>query len=259
MISSRATIALLTGLLVCSLAFGATSALERDTEIQAKISAVVAAVTEQPDTVEARVQELQHAADGRREAVLVQLALFLSDSDSTEEAMVGASLLHGLGFTAQEKLDAVLPHLETEPASLRKVMAEILGTVDIGFYEQVIGEQGRERYAALIRYLYRTSPPAALAAMTRVFGDGRAVPDTSALDALVAKHDGLLPWSDGERADAEGMLDRLSGNPAWWVRLYAAAVVQQQPELMTAAHRARPESDPDALVRSFAREVGASR
>jgi hypothetical protein len=207
MIRSRATTALLTGLVFCSMALGATPSLERDDAIQARITDVVTAMV-QDGTTHEQVEALRQAADGRREALLMQLALFLDDSESTEESMVGALLVQALEFTPEEKLTAVLPHLETEPASLRTVLAEILGTIDrpdggtpdFAFYEQWLRQHGREPNAALIRYMYQVSPGVALAGMTRVFSDNETAAanpaDVAALEALVAKHEGLSPsWN----------------------------------------------------------------
>ena len=95
MIRSRATIALLTGLVLCSMALGAVPSPERDDAIQARITDVVTAMV-QDGTTQEQVEALQQAADGRREALLVQLALFLNDSESTEESMVGALLVQAL-------------------------------------------------------------------------------------------------------------------------------------------------------------------
>jgi len=265
MIRSKATIALLTGLVFCSMALGAVPSPERDDAIQARITDVVTAMV-QDGTTQDQVEALQQATDGRREALLVQLALFLNDSESTEESMVGALLVQALEFTPEEKLTAVLPHLETESVSLRTVLAEILGTIDrpdggtpdFAVYEQWLRQRGREPNAALIRYMYHVSPGLALAGMTRVFSDdGTAAAnpaDVAALEALVAKHEGLLPWTEDERADAGAVLDRLAEDPSWWVRLYAAATLREEPELETSALRARLAADQDALVQSVARE-----
>jgi len=265
MIRSRAMIALLTGLVLCSMALGAAPCPERDEAIQARINDVVTAMVQDGTTGE-QVEALRQAADGRREALLVQLALFLGDSESTEESSVGALLVQALEFTPDEKLTAVLPHLDAEPASLRKVLTEILstidrpdgGTPDFAFYEQWLRQHGREPSAALIRYMYQVSPGMALAGMTRVFsGEGTAAPNpagVSALETLVARHEGLLPWTEGERADAGEVLDRLADDPSWWVRLYAAATLQKETGLGTPALRARLAADQDALVRSVARD-----
>jgi len=263
-------IALLTGLVVCSTALGAAPSPERDDAIQARITDVVTAMVQDGNTRE-QVEALRQAADGRREALLMQLALFLSDSESTEEAMVGALLVHALEFTPDEKLTAVLPYLEAEPASLRRVLAEILGTIDrpedgtpdFAFYEQWLRQHGRGPNAALIGYMYRVSPGTALASMTRVFGGGgteAADPaGVATLEARVAKHEGLLRWTEGERADAGEVLDRLAKDPSWWVRLYVAATLQREPELGTSALRARLAADQDALVRSVAGAAASPR
>lgn len=272
MIRSRAIlIALLTGGVLCSAALGVTPSPERDPEIQARIDAVVRAVVDEPDAVEERVQDLRHAPAGGREGLLVQLALFLADSDGTEEAMVGALLVQALEFTPEEKLAAVLPHLEADSASLRKVLSEILGTIDrpeggtpdFELYEQWLWQHGREPGAALIRYMYRVSAGAALESMTRVFGDEGAAAANPAgvtvLEALVAGHEGLTPWSEGERVRAGEILDRLAGDASWWVRLYVAATLAREPELGTAALRTRLSADEDALVRSVARPAASPR
>jgi hypothetical protein len=264
-------IALLTGVVVCSMALGATLTPERDPEIQDRIAAVVTAVVEEPDAIDERVQDLRLTAADRREALLVQLALFLSDSSGTEDAMTGALLVRALEFTPEEKLSAVLPHLEAEPAALRKVLAEILGTIDrpdggmpdFEFYEQWLWQHGRETAAGLIRYMYRVSPGEAVNSMTRVFSDEGATaadsPSVAALEDLVARHDGLSAWPEGERAEADELLDRLANAPSWWVRLYVAATLQKEPDLGTSSLRSRVADDRDPLVRSVARGANPPR
>jgi hypothetical protein len=102
-----------------------------------------------------------------------------------------------------------------------------------------------------MRYMYEVSPAAALASMTRIFG-GKPVTDVEELEAELARHEGLVPWSDAERIRASGSLEQLAQDASWWVRMYSAATLRKAPELATESLQARFSADPDPLVRSMA-------
>ncbi len=257
-----ALVALLAGLVFLPIAFAGAPTLDRDAAIQARIAAVVTAVVEDPGASNARIESLRSEVDGRRHILILQLALFLSDSDSTEEGMVGTLLLRAFEFTMEEKLLAVLPHLDTEDPSLQKALVEIMATIDraesaepdFRFYEQRLRDSEPGLSGALIRYMYEVSPDAAFASMIRVFGDEHTRrPDSAGWDdlkALVGQHDGIRPWTDDDLSRGREILDRMSQDPSWWVRLYAAATLKKAPDLATPLLRARLADDRDPRVRS---------
>ena len=234
---------------------------------QARIEAAVSAVALQQADAGERVEALREMGKGNRGSLLLQLALYLGRADSTERSMGGALVLQQLEFSAGEKLDAVLPHLDTSDPRLRRVFTEMLGTIDrreggepdFTLYETRLRDEGRQPPPALVRYLYEVSPEAALASMERVYaGEGAHPPGrkpgmspTSLPDALVHRDASrpLSAWSAADRERVRSALESLGGDAAWWRRLYAAEILRGYPELATPAMMERLKHDPDALVR----------
>ena len=236
------------------------SALQPDRQIQEQIDRAVAAVVNDGDARE-QLDRLRDMASGRRDVLLLQLAIYLKGSGSTEESMGGAVLLHGLDFSAEEKLQAVLPHLGTDDPELRRVFTELLGTIDrpgegepdFGPYEARIRRDEGEPPAELIRYMYEVSPDAALGAMTRLYGRGAApAREIQEVQDLVARREASLRWSDEDRSAAQRSLERLVRNPDWWVRAYAAALLAHDAALRTEELTAPLVDDRSAVVRGLA-------
>lgn len=238
------------------------SGLEPDPGFQAGIEQAVAAVVRQDDAAPERIEMLRALAGGRRGTLLLQLALYLKESSGTEQSMAGALILHHLAFTPKEKLETILPHLETADPGLRRVFKELLGTIDrrdggepdFRFYEARIRKERESPPPALVRYLYEVSPSAAVRSMARIYGGadaGRAAEAGKLEDLrdLLARRDVSLAWSAQDRSRAQAALEALSRDPAWWIRLYVAAILNRDPELATPAMTDRLKHDPDALVR----------
>ncbi len=236
--------------------------LKPDPEFQASIEQAVAAVVKEQDAAPERIERLQKIAAGRRETLLLQMALYLEGAAGTEESMAGALIVQRLAFTPEEKLEAVLPHLETAGPGLRKVFTELLGTIDrpeggepdFRLYEARILKDKGSPPPALIRYLYEVSPDAALRSMSRVYGGKEVGHDAEAgnvagLQELLARDEASPTWSSEDRSRARAALDALSRDRDWWVRLYVAAVLNRVPDLATPALRDRLRDDPEALVR----------
>ncbi len=252
--------------LAAILATGTTAAAEppRNPEDQERIAAAVASVVRQEDGAKGAIETLADSGKTRRDALLLQLALYLERAPGTEEAMAGALILHQLAFTPAEKLDAIEPNLLAAGPPLRRVFTELLSTIDrpdggapdFRIYEERI--RGKESPPpALILYLYEVSPDAALAGMERVYGGPAREPATSSGDIetlrrILASREIPRDLTEEERSMARAALDAVVKEPAWWRRLYAAAVLRQQPSLATPEITARLLSDTNLLVRQAA-------
>src|SRR5262245_33971067 len=159
-----------------------------DANIQALIERAVGAIVRGDADVTARFDALRDPGIGDRRTVLLQLALYLEGAVGTERSMSGALILQQLGFTPEEKLQAILPHLDTAGPGLRHVFTELLGTIDrpeggkpdFHIYENHLEKMKGAPPRALIRYLYEVSPDTALASMERVYGSTPARRDDAA-------------------------------------------------------------------------------
>ena len=230
--------------------------------MQATIEETVSAIARQDATAPDRIASLQRLAAGRREILLLQLALYLETSDGTERSMAGALLLRHLAFTPREIVETVVPNLEGARPALRRVLTEILGTIDrreggeadFRVYESWLKGRGGAPPAALVGYLYEVSPDEGLACMRRVYGGGsQTLPEVEGaigeLKAMVAARDASRAWNTKERDRAAAALETLSRDPAWWVRRYAATILSVAREAATPSVVQRLKADTDPLVR----------
>ncbi|MFQ5670029.1 MAG: hypothetical protein ACE5HD_05860 [Acidobacteriota bacterium] len=94
----------------------------------------------------------------------------------------GAALLPDhLAFTSGEKLAAALPYLSTSDHEQRKVLFDLLSTidrargdgVDFTFYAAALKEGQPEPLAPLIAYMYAVAPGEALRTVVGVYGKSR--------------------------------------------------------------------------------------
>jgi len=156
-----------------------------------------------------------------------------------------------------------VPHLDTPDAGLRRVLYDLLGTVDratagepqFGAYVTLLG--GDSPPPGLIRYLYATSPGAAVDAMRRAHPGAAAAGDDRDVDAVDAV---LRSTARGDRLaaaalhEAAASLERLSRSSLWWLRLYAAAALHEEPALATPEVKSRLEHDEHPSVRAAGRD-----
>lgn len=233
------------------------SAAAGDAEVQAQLRRVAEAIVAGTNDAAARIDRLTQLAPSRAE-LLLEIAVFLRDARGTEEAMSGALVLEHLAFTNAETMAAVVPRLDTTDAALRRVLYDLLGTVDrpaggepeFGAYLTLL--RGDSPPPGLVRYLYAISPGAAVSAMRRAHPSVAASGEDRDVDAVEAflrsQARGASPTSTASREPAASF-ERLSRSPVWWLRLYAAAVLGEEPELAGPEVKARLAADAHPLVR----------
>lgn len=193
---------------------GPTAASTARPEAQVRIAEVVKAITEanrggRGDEIPTMADDLLRSTDGGRESLLLELVWFIADNPGNETAMATALLIDYYGFTDDEKIEALTPHLDTPDTRFRDATWEVFATIDQprGVQESV------QRVQQLERLLRQTES---------------------------------IPQSESEGARSE--LDELSRDEIWWIRLYAAAVARSHPDLgPDVAERLR--ADPDPRVR----------
>ena len=239
--------------------------LERpDPQVQDQIERVVAAVVEAnqggpADAVLELVDGLERLVGDDREKLLMQLAWYLSRAQGTEQTMGAAVLIDSLAFTDEEKIRAIAPHLENDNAELRKVLVDMLSTVDrpnggqpdFAPYRRVLGEWGDDPPPGLIRYLYDVSPGEAFLSLLLVYQDDGPERRSLALtQQAVSTTGGGIPSE--QRAALVEKFSVLVDHEIWWVRLYAASMLVGRPELGAPDALPRLREDPHPLVRDAA-------
>ena len=247
---------------VLSIAVALSATQERpraDAGVQERIAQTVDAVVREDPAAGESFEALRQLAMQRRREVLLQMALYLSKSTGTERSMAGALVLQRLEFTPNEKIDVALANLEVEDPALHRVLIEVLGTIDrnqdgqpdFGVYEARLRKDRLSPPPELVRYIYETSPDAAVRVMDRVFGSGGggAGATLGTLQNLLSRRDVSTAWSARELAEARAALETLGGDPAWWRRLYVATLLRRDPYLATPSLADRLRSDSNELVR----------
>jgi hypothetical protein len=153
--------------------------------IQSQIRQTVRAIVDvsaggSEEVVLVRIERLHVLVDADRERLLLQIAAFLSVSKGTELSMGGALLLDHLAFTDEEKISTVLPQLDTTDRYLKKVLQQLLATIDriqsgvpdFDPYLPALRERLSDPPLALIRYMYDLSPEVTVQTLRRVLPDG---------------------------------------------------------------------------------------
>jgi hypothetical protein len=230
---------------------------------QEPIQQAVAAVVRQDQDAVQRLEALRDQGRGERGTLLVQLALYLEASRSTEQSMGGAILLRELAFTPEEKLGAILPHLEEARPGLRRVFTEMLSTIDrpeggspdYTLYEETLRARRDAPPAALVLYMLEVAPDATLLSLERVFGGREGTLPRAAVRLREALAAGASP--DGAPR-ARAALQELARDPAWWRRLYAASILASHPGLASPGLASELAEDPHPLVRRVALPAGRS-
>jgi hypothetical protein len=237
--------------------------------VQQQIANVVAAIVRVgeggdrsalPDQI-ARLERLA----GDREALLLELAWYLSRASGTEQSMGAALLVDHLNFTDDEKIAAIVAQLGSSDGAWLHALTDLLSTVDrprggdpdFSPYEPLL-RQAAGPPEGLVDYLFGVSRGEALSTLTRVY-----LRDESRRDAvgttveavervLESWQSGVVPTPAAQRETIE-RLDLLSRNESWWVRLYVAKTIRREPRLATPELADRLRQDEHPLVQQAAR------
>lgn len=228
-------------------------------DLRPAITRAAEAIVRQDAGAEEQMRALREAGKDRRTEMLKEIAAFLSDSNSTEQSMAGALILNRLEFTADEKIDVALAGLPTAAPPLRRVLTDLLSTVDrpegaepdFAVYESRLRKPGPP--PALIRYLYDVSPEAAVGIMERVFGAGAAGGSgekVQIVTRILSRAGAGAAPTERDLAEARRALEALAADEAaWWRRLYVAALLSREPALATPQLTSRLRHDADPRVR----------
>ena len=172
-----------------------------------------------------------------------QLLYFSMRATDVREGMAAAVIVDRLRITKEQRLRAVVPYLATRDAALQRELRNLFGDIDGGSASQApdftpfapLLRGAGDPPVALITYMMETAPDQALAALA---------------DAYLADPDARRALLAGPRASAD--LERLAHHDAWWVRLYVAERVRQDPNLQTPPLMQRLREDPHPAVRAAA-------
>jgi len=236
-----------------------------DQRMQDHIQRVLDAATAEDQ--EAALDVLSANAGAQHERLVRELFFFSEAADSTREGMLLGVVLDRLRIPPAHVIAALVPLLETDDPARRAEVGGVLAE-----YEDLSIDRGanfdayrplleRELPVGLVRHLYATDADAALLTLMRARMHDRA--EVRAL--LQAQHViaelrwqlrfGFLARADLPQEASPAVLDALgflAGHEAWWVRLGAARLAEDQPALAAAAQLERLATDEHRLVREVA-------
>jgi hypothetical protein len=212
---------------------------------------------------------------GRQHELLVpQLFLFSSRGTSTREAMAFGGLRDRLRIPPLAIVRALVPYLDGEDARLRTELAGVLAEYEhhdvdhppsFAVYRPLLDEAlraGEEPPTGLVRHLYATHPGQALLTMMRVFERDPAArrpirwAERTVANELWKRRFGFSRGPVDAAVSEE--LAAMAAHPAWWARLFAAAVMTREPVLRDEALLRALAQDEHALVRRAGAPPGRS-
>lgn len=235
----------------------AGAALASDPRMQAAIERAASAKTDEEFAAEVRALAALGGPNFRD--LVPQLVVFALQQRDTRAAMTPAVIRTRLGITDAQLVEALLPYLDTPDPQQRAQLRNWLRAVDTAtgdrrdfrIYQTIVAARRDDPPLGLVRYMYDTDADAALAALAEIYAEpGRR-------GALLDARRPLAAYRAGRRdesgvAAARAALHTLSGDPAWWQRLYAAAALAQMPELRTPELIEPLRRDAHPLVRDMA-------
>ena len=254
--------ALVLGALGCTqhaVAGAATPAasITSDPRMQAAIERAAGAHSE--DELNTEMRALAALAGPNFRDLVPQLVVFTLRQQDTRAAMTPAVIRARLGITDAQLVEALLPYLETPDAQQRAQLRNWLGAVDaahgeprdFGVYRTIVAGHRDDPPLGLVRYMYETDADGAVTSLAEIYAE------PARRGELLAARRPIADYRAGQRgaagvAAAQAALRTLSSDPAWWLRLYAAATFAQLPELRTPELVEPLRRDAHPLVREMA-------
>ncbi|MGH7786402.1 MAG: hypothetical protein ACRERC_06015 [Candidatus Binatia bacterium] len=220
----------------------ALDAVAPNPETQRALAAVAAASSEEGLNGPLIVLKATGGEDFRD--LVPQLLYFSMRATDVRDGMAAAVVVDRLGITPQQQLRAAAPYLNTRDAALQRELRNLFGSIDGASasraadftpFAPLLRERVDDPPVVLIAYMMDTAPDQALAMLAATY-----IRDPDARRAVLS----------GPRTAAD--LEHLAEHDAWWVRLYVAERVAQDPRLQTPALMQRLRDDSHPSVRAAA-------
>lgn len=198
----------------------------------------------------AKLDQLEEMV-GRDDQKLVSELLFFSmQAQTMREAMLSGVLIKQLHISKENLARGLLPYLDVKNDAVREKSHNWLGEVesspshkgpDFSHYEMII----REKKAAdvpcgLIKHMYAKSPDLALSTMANVY---------------LKKNEAKALMEKAGDKDEDKAVDLLSKRSEWWVHLYVAEKMKQNPKLRSPAVLGRLKKSEHALVKEAVQKI----
>jgi hypothetical protein len=236
--------------------------------------------------------ELIEKAGGSKQ-IIEQLLYFSVKADETREAMLPAIFFQHSRLTRLELLEGLVPYLSVEHDKLRQTAAGSLPSIEGGKREERGKGQGRMPYqiviskrqddlpVQLIKHMYKRNPHRAIEVMVSVLAEGTEQVQKEGLLKLVDEVNKRIERiktlfvkkkklrQEGETQKIQSIEKRMKENKSyvkkeikkwatsnvWWIRLYAAGLMRQNPRLRDNNIIQEMKEDPHELVREVTRSI----
>jgi hypothetical protein len=198
---------------------------------------------------------------GQESLVVEQLACAYAHGQESGVALFVLNHLRSLSFyTETDVIDAIVPHLDTTEGRVQARLWKFLWLFmtlhpawqPFSQFDSYLGAR-EDPPLSLIEIMYREGPSEALLTLVRVYrGDPEMVKQLKwaehvVSDVLWKQQNGFLKPKEVEPAAVE-QLEKLSRHSEWWVRLYVAELLNQEPEFQTPELVKRLNDDNHTLV-----------
>ena len=243
-----------------------TAGLIGDAAVQSALAE--AAATRDVEAFEAAARRVWVLADRDAERFVGQLLVF-SATDTSRRA-VASRVLATARLQKETLVSAVAPQLDNGDANIRAHASAWLSECedmsaarppDFSSHRAIIEDAvraGREPQASLVRRMYALDPGEALRTMVRAMQLRKPEEIRPILwaehvvaDLMWRRRYGIVGPKDTDAA-VRAEIDKASRHDLWWVRLYAARIVHDSPELAGPEVVARLAADRHPLVREAA-------
>ncbi|MHB8862362.1 MAG: HEAT repeat domain-containing protein [Pirellulaceae bacterium] len=245
--------------------------LTPDPQIQRQIGKVLDAASD-----ESRRDELQALVEmaGSDSQKLIEQLLYYSaygtdpaGKHDLKEGMALAGFSDLLKISHSQIATALWPYLGTTDAQLRQKLRDVFDGFSFTFFQDFLQSRlrtGQDLPLELIQYMYQRNPAEALLTMARTWAVQQSAEESSkrwrpliwaehvVSDTLWKQEHQFLEKTRVE-PEAATQIEKLVGDPDWWVRLYAAEILRQHPGFRSAELLERLAQDDNRLVRETAR------
>lgn len=214
-------------------------AIEPNAAVQRELAAVAAA-TNQAE-LDRAIGQLRQAIGSDTSAVMPQLVYFSMRAGDVREGMTPAVVVRELHITPEQQLAGLTPYLAASDERLAHELRQYLGNIDGSSATQ---PPDLRHYLPLLRAKPDASPTVLIQYLLESQPDQGLVVLVDAYVAEPARRESLLAAC----RDPAG-LSTLAADPTWWVRLYVAERLRQDPSVRTPDLLQRLRADPHPLVR----------
>jgi len=237
-------------------------------QVSEVVDAIAAANSGQPaQDLEQMAESLLDSAGGDRTQLLQQLLIYRTRNPGNESAMSNALLLSYYKFSLSEMREALVSLLDTDDAAVRSGTIELLTSIDsangtqpeLSHYAEIL-DRHEQPPLGLIRYLYSLSPIDGVTLTARRYMVHEEA--DAALQSALALESARVDTDSGEvrvTPVTRDQIRRLSQHAAWWIRLYAAIHLRDQPELGSGDSLTRLRSDSHPLIRETLAEADSGK